>query len=194
MTIKKMLLSLPLVMIASCGLVNNMGVVGKNLSRLFSTHPYAVKEGEEEQVLKSGKGIVDLYFTKDLGTAWMRIDEKGNIDSKNYTLTYSELGGMGRRKSQLEPGTYFLNGFIANGDGMTGYYTRSTKMGAFGWDKEKNKAKCFSFTVKAGETLVIPDVIYRGFPAGKDSICPKLSYSVNPAVNAPYMIGEESKR
>lgn len=108
MIIKKvLLLSSSILLIAGCGLVNNVGLIGKNLTRLFGSHPYAVKEGEEEQVLKSEKGIVDLYFTKNIGTAWMRIDENGNIDSKNYTLTYNEIGGTGRRKSQLEPGTYF---------------------------------------------------------------------------------------
>ena len=180
------------VLICGCGFVNNTGVACKNLTRLLTTHPYSVKEGQEEEVLKSGKGIVDLYFTDDLATAWVRIDENGNIDSKNYTLTYNEIGGRGRRISQLEPGTYFLNGFIANGQVMTGYYVRSIKMENFGWDKENNKAKCFSFTVKAGEKIVIPDIKYLGFDNGKDNICPKLAYSVEPEKNAPYQIGEKS--
>ncbi len=122
----------------------------------------------------------------------MRIDEDGNIDPKNYTLTYNELGGTGRRKSQLEPGSYFLNGFIGEGV-MTGYYVRSMKMEAFGWDKEKNRAKCFSFKVKAGEILVIPDIKYEGFIDEKNNICPKLSYTVNPSDNALYEIGDDSK-
>lgn len=193
MNIRKILLCLSLVSITACGLVNDFGVVGKNLKRLLGTHPYAVNEGEEEQILKSGKAIVSLYFTNNLGTAWMRIDENGNIDPKNYTLTYSEFGSMGRRKSQLEPGTYFLNGVVANNEGMTGYYVRSTKMESFGWDKEKNEAKCFSFTVKAGETLVIPDIEYLGLLLEENNICPKLSYTVKPSDNAQYKIGKDSE-
>ena len=192
MIIKKVLLSSSILLIAGCGVVNNVGLIGKNVTRLFGSHPYAVKEGEEEQVLKSEKGIVDLYFTKNIGTAWMRIDENGNIDSKNYTLTYNEIGGTGRRKSQLEPGTYFLNGFIGEGI-MSGYYARSIKLEAFGWDKENKKARCFSFKVKAGEVLRIPDIKYEGFSGRENDICPKLSYTETRPDNALYEIGDESK-
>lgn len=193
MIIKKvLLLSSSILLVAGCGVVNNTGLIGKNLTRLFTPHPYAVKKGEEEQILKSGKGIVDLYFTKNIGTAWMRIDENGNIDPKNYTLTYNEVGGTGRRKSQLKPGTYFLNGFIGEGI-MSGYYARSIMMKNFGWDEKNNKARCFSFKVKAGEVLKIPDIKYEGFFGREDDICPKLSYTETRPNNALYEIGDESK-
>ncbi len=66
MIVKKILAVSLLLIITACGFTNNVGVIGKNLTRLFSVHPYSVKEDGEEQVLKSGKGIVDLYFTEDI--------------------------------------------------------------------------------------------------------------------------------
>jgi hypothetical protein len=191
-----LLLSL-LVVVTGCGFVNDVGIVSRNVVRTFTPHLYSVKDGEEEEIFRSGKGIVDLNFTGNIATAWQRVDKNGDIDTENYTLTYNELGSRGRRRSQLKPGTYFFNGFFEDSKIITGYYANSINIEPLGWDKEKNEARCFSFTIRAGETLVIPDIQYNGFDENKmkmeDSICPKLSYTIEPPADAPYKIGPESK-
>ena len=160
---------------------------------MFSGHPYAIKEGTEAEVLASNKGIVDMNFI-NVGTAWVRVMPDGTINDHNYTLTYNEIGGIGRRRSQLPPGTYFLNGIIGNS--MTsGYYIRSLIMENFGWDAENKQARCFSFTIKAGEVLTIPDieVNYNPLLANNKTICPILTFVDDTPTSTSFAIGPDSK-
>jgi hypothetical protein len=195
MTMNNMLkLLLPAALfLAGCGVVNNVGVIGKNLGRALSAHPYSVEEGKEKEILASGKGIVDVDFGP-AGTAWARIAPDGTIEDENYVLTYNELGATGRRRSQLPPGTYFLNG-VAGKDVMTGYYVRSIKMENFGWDDEKKQARCFSFTLEAGEVLIIPKAAVNtgNIKFQSDGICPKISFADGASTSPRYAIGPESR-
>ena len=92
--------------------------------------------------------------------------------------------------SQLPPGTYFLNGVIINNEVMTGYYARSIKTERFGWDEEKNQAKCMSFEVKAGEKLILPSMTMEWL-SGRQDICPYISALVDN--EDTYFIGDSSK-
>ena len=175
--------------LAGCGFANNVGVIGKNLKRLVTPHPYSVDEGEEDEILASGMGIVDMDFGK-IGTAWMRINENGTVDIKNYTLTYFELGGTGRKQSQLPPGMYFLNGY-AGENMMTGYYLRAGSKDVFGWDEELQEPKCISFVLGAGQHLVLPKVTvtYNSFI---ETICPFITVEEELENGGEYDIWKES--
>ena len=180
-----------------CGVANNIGVIGKNLTRLATPHPYSVEEGKEQEVLASGKSIVDLDFGEGTGTAWRRVNPDGSIDPKDYTLSYLEIGDRGRKRSQIPPGTYFLNGVMSETESvMSGYYIRSIDVIDFGWDETKKEARCFSFTVKPGEMLIIPDVLMANNPLMRENktICPKLSFKGAVPEGAPYSIGPESRK
>ncbi|MDR2933912.1 MAG: hypothetical protein LBU68_01355 [Rickettsiales bacterium] len=206
MQYKQLFLIILATTLVGCGIVNNVGLIGKNLGRITSGHEYAVEEGKEKEILASGKAIVDMDFGA-VGTAWVRVNPDGTIDDKNYTLTYHEIGSIGRRKSVLPPGTYFLNGAVGQSDGnnmlsstegmfQSGYYARSIEVENFGWDAEKKQARCFSFTVKAGETLVIPKVkAVRNYLMNSDAtICPIFSF-VGGAVNdTRFSVGPESRK
>ena len=142
--------------LAGCGIGSSFVSDVKTIKRLVTPHPYSVDEGEEDEILASGMGIVDMDFGM-VGTAWRRINENGAIDDINYTLTYNEAGKRGRRQSQLPPGMYFLNGYTDE-KVRTGYYARIDAKTTFGWDEELQEPKCISFILGAGQHLVLPKV------------------------------------
>lgn len=192
------LIALLLFLLTGCGLVNNFGVIGKNLSRGLTPHAQAVDAGKEEEVLASGMAIVDINFGNNVGTAWRRVAPDGSIEETNYYLTYNELGTRGRRVSQLLPGTYFLNGVVVSGGGMSGYYARSIGVESFGWNEDAKEARCFSFTVKAGQFLLIPDISVNydaNYMNAHDTICPALAFKEPASAESYfYKVGPESKR
>ncbi|MDR0953174.1 MAG: hypothetical protein LBM71_03165 [Elusimicrobiota bacterium] len=159
--------------IIGCGIANNLVTVGGDLTSLVTPHPLKVKDADMEEVLASGYGIVDIYFAPNAETTWRKIEDDGTIGKKSLKLTYFDAASSGRKKSKLEPGTYFMDGARFNQGNMhyrSGSSYNKLKNKSYGWDEEKNEAKCFSFTIKAGEYLYIPDI--QLLPKyDKDDIC-----------------------
>ncbi|WP_428897615.1 hypothetical protein Dip518_001406 [Parelusimicrobium proximum] len=182
--------------VCGCGVVNNLNMVKNNFATGLTTHPYKVSDKDIDAVLASGKGIVDIYFAGDVQTVWKKVNEDGTVSKKDYYLTYMQVGSRGRRKSQLEPGTYFLNGYLFSKGNIS--YRRGTEANTlqdknYGWDEENAKAYCFAFTLKPGQLLEIPDVIMTGTSTTGDSICQKFSFEDENISSEDFYIGDLSK-
>jgi hypothetical protein len=183
-------------MFSACGFVNNLNTIKNNLKEDLTAHPLKVKDADKENVLSSGMGIVEMYFGKNVETTWRKIEDNGSIGSDVYKLTYFGTASSGRVNSKLEPGTYFLDGVRFNEGNLhirSGSSSNTIQNKVYGWDSDKNEAKCFSFTLRAGEELIIPDVATTNISGSKDDTCPHLRFIDDNVVSDLFKIGPLSK-
>jgi len=170
---RKISLFLILFTISSCGMGNNFALMGYNLSAI-SPNSHKVTKEIEDTFPQNGLAIVSLNFQSEddyqdhrgVNTIWRKVNNDGTY-GKRMTFTYIELLKRGRVKLALEPGTYYIDGIRFLKEYKKSHQLFEFSNGIFhkfysddqwGWDFDKKQAKWFSFTVKAGQELEIPDI------------------------------------
>lgn len=167
--IQKLLIATILALVTGCGLANNLYTSHYTIIKDLTPHGHKVKRDGKNSFPGNGSGVVSLNFiagneSKPVGvdTLWRKVNGDGTF-SDRISLTYFNPFKDGRVESMLEPGTYFLDGL------RYGYNQQHIRVGAFtslietntqkGWDTTKNQPRWFSFTIKEGEELAVPDVV-----------------------------------
>lgn len=157
---------LVLLTLSSCGLARYNANMFHMLKSDLTPHGHKVKKSGKNSFPENGTGIVSLDLKSPSGSGvnslWRKVNEDGTF-SKRTDLTYANPFKKGRTESMLEPGTYFLDGLGVTLPSYGGY----VRIGAFsdlfskeqfGWDLSKNQPVWFSFTIKKGQEVYIPDI------------------------------------
>lgn len=203
--VKNISIFLSLLILANCGIVNSFYTIGYSFKTELTPHSYKVKRTGENSFPENGKSVVSLSFMVGDGhkksgvdTLWRKINDDGSF-SKRIHLTYWDPFKRGRIESMIEPGKYFLDGFRYN-NGK--FYMEAGSFSALithkqgGWDKVKKEAMWFSFEVKKGKEIFIPDVEVLGTCVNNSTRCEQDKILISIKVNdendktpKPYKIG-----
>lgn len=185
--IRKIFPILALIILSGCGLVNNVAMMGYTLSGI-GPHRYRVTEEIEKSFPGNGLAIVSMDFkvrenadpNNRAKTIWRRLNEDGSY-SDRMTFTYNEIIKRGRVRLAIKPGTYFIDGIAfskidENNPNyiivfQNGLFQKFYLTDQYGWDFDKKRPIWFSFTVKAGQELYIPDIEILYYCEGGYTVC-----------------------
>lgn len=167
-TIKILILSILFLNLSSCmGLANNLRLTFYNVTTNSLPHSHKVKRSGQNAFPQNNMSVVNLNFKTTSGyvdTIWRKVNNDGTF-SDRISLTYTNPFTSGRIESMIEPGKYFLDGIrFREGNILVseGSFRNMISRKQNGWDESRNEALWFSFEVKAGEELYVPDVIVAG--------------------------------